>query len=141
MVGVSRKSNLKWDFEGGLKIPNFICRQSRNFGPYLGNHISMIRSLIIMTNYLLVVLLANNKFDNYQKKLCEDVPLRGAQKPKNVTCCKNRHLLTLSSYWQRVNTISSIIIFPGTVLTSSHFLFTNYNGGRNAMGTYNIFDV
>ena len=52
----------------GVKIPNLTYRQSRNFGPYLGNHNSVIRPLIIMKNYLLVVLLTNNKCDNYQKK-------------------------------------------------------------------------
>ena len=73
-----------------MKIPILTCRQSRHFGPYLGNHSSVIRPLIIMTNYLLLVLLTNNKCDNYQTKLREDVPAREAQKPKNVTYYKKR---------------------------------------------------
>ena len=68
MVGSSRKNNLKWAFERGLKIPNLTCRQSRNFGPYLGNHSSIIRPLIIITKYLLVVLLTNSKCDICQNK-------------------------------------------------------------------------
>ena len=90
LVGVLRKNNLKWASKGGLKIPNMTCRQSRNFGPYLGNHNSVIRPLITMKNYLLVVLLTNDKYDNYQKKLSEDEPSRLTQKPKNVPYYKNR---------------------------------------------------
>ena len=72
-----------------MKIPNLTCRPSRNFGPYLGNHNSVTRTQIIMKNYLLIVLLKNNKCDNYQEKSSEDVPVRGAQKSKNVTYYKN----------------------------------------------------
>ena len=61
-------------YKGAWKIPNYTCRQSLNYGSYLGNHNSVIRPLIIMKNYLLVVLLTINKCDNYQKKQSEDVP-------------------------------------------------------------------
>ena len=67
-----------------MKIPNLTCRQSQNFGPYLGNHNSVMKTPNIMTNCLLVVLLTNDKYDVYQKKSIEDVPLKEAQKPKNV---------------------------------------------------------
>ena len=65
MVGLSRKNNLKWAFERELKIPNLTCRQSHNFGPYLGNHnlVITIRPLIITTKYLLVFLVTNDKYD------------------------------------------------------------------------------
>ena len=55
-------------FEGGLKIPNLTCRQSRNFGPSLGNRNSVIKPLIIMKNTEFVGLLTNNNYHEYQEK-------------------------------------------------------------------------
>ena len=63
-----------------MKIPNLTCRQSRNFGPNLDNHNSVIRLLFIMKNHLLLVLLTNNRCDIYQKRESEDVPFRETQK-------------------------------------------------------------
>ena len=50
------------EFKRGQKIPNLTCRESLNFEPSLGNRNSMIRPLITMTNFVLVVLLTNDKY-------------------------------------------------------------------------------
>ena len=101
MLEVSWRNNLKWALEGGLKIQNFTCRNRRNFGPSLDNHNSVMRPFINMPSFVLLVLLTNIKYDEYQKKSCENVPLRGAQKPKNIAYYKNRflHMHAHLSYW------------------------------------------
>ena len=49
---------------GGLKIPNLTFCQSCNFEPSLGNRSSGTRSLVIMINYVLIVLLKNSNLQN-----------------------------------------------------------------------------
>ena len=69
-----------------------IDSQNRTFGSSPRNRNSVIRPLVIMTNILLVVPLPYSKFDEYQEKLTENVPVRGGGEggqSNNVTYLKN----------------------------------------------------
>ena len=71
-----------------------------------------------MINFVLVVMLTNNKFGEYQNKKSKNVSSRGAKNRKYVTYENNNWPVAYLSYiwlsyrWQ-VETISSIFIFAG----------------------------
>ena len=68
-----------------VQSTNLMYSQSCTFGPSLGYQNSMITMLIIMKTFISLVLVTNNKYREYQEKSRENVSLKGAQKPKNVT--------------------------------------------------------